>query len=185
MKNASKELHGKSQPEMKFADVINILQLLEANLIESWVDGGWCVDALLCRQTRPHSDLDIVIQQKDAQKTRDLLAARGFKDVERADTQPWNFVLSDALGHQVDLHVIVFDAERNGLYGPVEKGVMYPAGSLAGTGFIDLHPVKCISPEYLVKFHTGYQLREVDFKDVSALCTRFDIDYPKEYRGFL
>ena len=33
----------------------------------------------------------------------------------------------------------------------------------------------------MVKFHTGYKLRETDFKDVSALCARFGTDYPEEY----
>jgi hypothetical protein len=34
----------------------------------------------------------------------------------------------------------------------------------------------------MVKFHSGYELRDKDFKDVSALCDRFGIDYPDEYR---
>jgi len=69
----------------------------------------------------------------------------------------------------VDVHAIVFDAYGNGLYGPVEKGVMYPAASLTGSGTIDRQPVKCISAEYMVKFHTGYELHDTDFADVTAL----------------
>ena len=37
------------------------------------------------------------------------------------------------------------------------------------------------SPEHMVMFHIGYTLRESDFKDVSALCEKFGIPYPKEY----
>ena len=33
----------------------------------------------------------------------------------------------------------------------------------------------------MVGFHTGYELHDSDFKDVSALCERFGIDYPEEY----
>jgi len=68
------------------------------------------------------------------------------------------------------------------LYGPKEKGVMYPAASLTGTGRIQGKAVKCVSAEYLVKFHTGYELDENDFKDVFALHKRFGIALPSEYK---
>jgi lincosamide nucleotidyltransferase A/C/D/E len=58
---------------------------------------------------------------------------------------------------------------------------MYPAASLTGSGVLAGHAVKCISAEYMVRFHTGYKLRETDFQDVAALCARFGIDYPEEY----
>ena len=146
------------------------------------LDGGWGVDALLEKQSRPHSDLDITIQQKDVQRAREFLEEHGYKDVPRGDTTYFNFVLGDDKGHQVDFHVIVFDKNGNGIYGPKEKGIMYPAASLKGTGVIDGHEVKCISPEYMIKFHTGYTLREVDFIDVRALCKKFKLDPPQEYR---
>ncbi len=166
---------------MTAADVVDLYTRLEGLGVRIWVDGGWGVDALLGEQTRPHADLDIVIEQKDLPTLRGLLAGRGYSDVERDDTSPWNFVLGDDSGHELDVHAIVFDRAGNGMYGPVEKGVMYPAASLSGTGTIDGHPVQCISVEYMVRFHTGYELHETDFKDVSALCDRFGIEYPDEY----
>jgi lincosamide nucleotidyltransferase A/C/D/E len=63
----------------------------------------------------------------------------------------------------------------------VEQGMMYPAASLTGTGTIDRHVVRCISPEWMVKFHSGYALTEEDFSDVSALCETFGIALPDEY----
>jgi lincosamide nucleotidyltransferase A/C/D/E len=44
--------------------------------------------------------------------------------------------------------------------------------------------VKCITPEWLVRFHTGYELDETDWSDVSALCERFGIPIPDEYARF-
>ncbi|MDA1348786.1 MAG: aminoglycoside nucleotidyltransferase [Chloroflexi bacterium] len=167
--------------EMTAEDVLDLYSSFESLGIRIWVDGGWGIDALLGEQTRPHADLDIAIQQKDLPALRELLAGRGYEDVERDDTSPWNFVLGDGNGHEVDVHAIVFDADGNGLYGPVEKGVMYPAASLTGTGTIDGRTVKCIAAEYMVKFHTGYELHDTDFADVTALCERFGIEYPKEY----
>jgi len=35
-----------------------------------------------------------------------------------------------------------------------------------------------------VKFHSGYELKEQDFQDVSALCRKFGMDLPSEYERF-
>jgi len=53
---------------------------------------------------------------------------------------------------------------------------MYPAGSLTGTGKIEGRPEMYFG-EWMVKFHSGYQLKEKDFRDVSALCAKFGIGY--------
>lgn len=160
---------------MNSGDVNDLYNHLNALGIKIWIDGGWGVDALLGRQTRPHGDLDIAIQQKDVAKLRGLLEAQGYKQVKQ-DNQ-WNFVLGDDKGHAVDLHAFVLDELGN-----VVEGSPYPPASLTGTGFIEGQTVRCISAEYMVKFHSGYELRDKDFKDVSALCDRFGIDYPDEYR---
>ena len=166
---------------MRSDDVVRLVQRLEQHGVPVWLDGGWAVDALLGAQTREHGDIDLVVQQKDVPTLRRLLEADGYRDVDRDDTSPWNFVLGDGQGREVDVHAIVFDADGHGRYGPVERGAVYPAASLQGTGVVDGHVVKCVAAEYLVKFHTGYRLRERDVKDVSALCERFGIPYPDEY----
>jgi lincosamide nucleotidyltransferase A/C/D/E len=164
---------------MTAANVTELLARLRDEDIDIWIDGGWGVDALLGKQTRLHEDLDIVIQTKYVSKLRNLLEARGYRDVPRVDTCPWNFVLGDDYGHEVDFHVILLDDTGNGAYG--ETGWAYPFESLTGTGTIEGQAVKCILPEYVVKFRTGYKLRDRDYMDVAALCERFDIEYPEEY----
>ena len=173
-----------SEKTMTSTDVISFYTELDKRGIEIWINGGWGVDALLGKQTRPHEDLDIVIQQKDLQEARELLEKRGYKNVERDDTSPWNFVLGDNKGREIDFHVILFDDKGNGIYGPAERGFMYPAGSLLGTGKINGHSVRCVSPQQMVKFRAEYKPREKDFKDVSALCQKYGIDYPEEYNRF-
>ena len=168
-------------PDMAAADVIWVVQLLEHSQIDVWVDGGWGIDALLGEQTRPHEDLDIVVQQMELPKLRRLFSGQGYKDVERPDSQAWNFVLGDQNGHQVDVHAVVFDEKRNGIFGPVENGLMYPAGSLLGNGVIGGYPVRCIAAEYVILFHRNYEPRPKDFLDVTALCQRFGLAYPEEY----
>jgi lincosamide nucleotidyltransferase A/C/D/E len=161
-------------------DVVSLYSELETQEIVVWVDGGWGVDALLGEQTRSHQDLDIVVQEKDARKLRHLLRERGYREIKLEIARPWNFVLSDENGAEIDLHVVVLDDRGNGIYGPAEKGSMYPAASLTGTGSIDGRTVRCISPEWAVKFHRGYKLKEKDFHDVSLLCKKFNIDFPEE-----
>ena len=169
---------------MTSVDVIGLYTTLENLGVEIWIDGGWGVDALFGEQTRPHRDLDIAIQQKDIPKLRQWLQARGYKDVKLEHARPWNFVLGDESGNEIDVHIIVFDDKGNGLYGPVEKGEMYPAASLSGTGLIEGRTVRCISPEWMVKFHSGYELKDKDFRDIAALCKKFGIELPEEYAQF-
>ena len=166
-------------------DVVDLCDALENLGIKIWIDGGWGVDALLGKQTRPHKDVDITIQEKDLARFREYLESHGYKEVERDEDKKWNFVLGDDEGHEVDVHAVVFDAEGNGIYGPVENGDIYPAASLTGIGMINGRTIQCISPEWLIKFHSGYELKEKDFKDVSALCERFGIKLPEEYIQFL
>lgn len=169
----------KERPEMTADNVIEILQLLNQNHIEVIIDGGWGVDALLGEQTRRHEDLDIAIEHKDVTKIRSLLEARGYQDVPRDDTRDCNFVLGDDQGHLVDIHTFTFDDDGNLVY-----GVEYPSDSLNGMGFILGHAVKCITPAWMVKFHTGYPLDENDYQDVKALCQHFGLEIPQEYAEF-
>lgn len=167
---------------MQANDVITLYNSLKSQNITIWIDGGWAVDALLAKQTRPHSDLDIVVQKKDLDRLVSFLRKNNYHDVPRDDTCPHNFVMGDNQDKQIDIHVIVFDQSGNGIYGPKEKGQLYPAESLTGQGSIDGQTVKCISPKSLVAFHTGYTLRESDYHDVRALCKAFNIPLPKEYK---
>ena len=168
-----------SPPLMPAGDVVAFVKLLHEHNLEVILDGGWGVDALLGHQTRPHADLDIALQHKDVPQVRALLEARGYKDVPRDDTWECNFVLGDDAGHEIDFHSCTFDEAGNHIF-----GVKYPFDSLTGTGSINGQSVKCISPEWLVKFHTGYKLDENDYHDVKTLCERFGIEMPIEYEGF-
>lgn len=158
---------------------VRLLRLFEQNDIDVVVDGGWGVDALLGKQTRPHGDLDIALEHKDVPKLRLLLEARGYKDVPRDDTRDCNFVMGDDKGHEVDFHSYTYDAHGNLVF-----GVAYPPDSLTGTGSIQGYSVKCITVEWIIKFHSGYELDENDYRDVAALCERFGIALPPEYERF-
>ena len=169
---------------MTSRDVIDLYLSLERLGVNIWIDGGWCVDALLGEQSRPHKDLDIAIQQNEVSKLRDELLERGYRDIKVEIARDWNFVLGDEHGREIDVHVIVLNSQGDGIYGPPENGEKYPSSSLTGSGLIEGRTVRCISPEWMVKFHSGYELQEKDFQDVWALCKKFGIDLPPEYTRF-
>jgi lincosamide nucleotidyltransferase A/C/D/E len=169
----------KSSAEMSGDVVVQLLQLFDQYGIEVVVDGGWGVDTLLGAQTRLHGDLDIAVEHKDVPRLRALLETYGYRDVLSDDTRDCNFVMGDEQGHKVDFHSYTFDTHGKQVF-----GVEYPLESLTGTGSIQGYPVKCISAEWMVKFHSGYELDENDYLDVSALCERFGIAQPSEYKRF-
>ncbi|MGH2757293.1 MAG: nucleotidyltransferase domain-containing protein, partial [Actinomycetota bacterium] len=165
--------HGRNDAQ----DVLGLLELFERNDIAVWVDGGWGVDALLGEVTRPHGDLDIVIDERDLATTREVLVGEGFTVVIR-DYRPWNFVMAHPDGREVDLHVVVFDDRGDGIYGPEFRGERYPAAALTGRGVIGGRRVRCISAEWQVRFHTGYEWDDNDRVDMEALCARFGFEMP-------
>lgn len=132
---------------MTTEDVVEICRLFERNGVELHIDGGWAVDALVGRQSRPHRDLDIAIQHKDVATVRSFLGRAGFCEVHRDDSSECNFVLIDERERQIDVHSYTFDESRNHIF-----GIAYPFESLGGKGAIAGFPVNCITAEWLVNF---------------------------------
>jgi lincosamide nucleotidyltransferase A/C/D/E len=159
---------------MEVEEVTKFYQQLTENGIKVWIDGGWAVDAHIGKQTRPHGDLDIAIESKHVEKALQLLKMQGFKEIRRDNE--WNFVVGDDAGREIDFHIFVLDDQ-----GKIVDGIKYPEESLTGSGLIGDCIVDCISPYHLVQFHTGYPLRLTDYHDVSLLCRKFGLEYPKEY----
>jgi len=162
---------------MRAEDAVELIDLFEEHGIEVYVDGGWAVDALMGRQTRDHSDLDIALPHSQVSVLREILAAMGFGPMPRPDTRECNFVLVDAKGREVDVHSYALDENGNNTY-----GVEYRAEHFTGTGVINGRSVRCIAPEWLVKFHSGYELDENDHRDVRLLCEKFGIPIPDEHK---
>ena len=173
-------MSGFNQPSMQADVVYELVQLFDRHHLEVIVDGGWAVDALLLgKETRPHADLDIAMPHRCVPEVRRLLESLGYRDVPRDDTRECNFVIGDDQGHQVDVHTYTYDEQGNLLF-----GLPYPLDSLTGHGTILGYPVRCITQEWLVKFHTGYPLDDNDYHDVLALCERFSIELPREHQKF-
>ncbi len=157
-------------------DVLEILQLFEKAGIDIWIDGGWGIDALIGKETRPHEDLDVAFDHRHVGTVRQLLETRGFHDMPRNDTRECNFVLGDDKDRRIDIHTFRFDEKGNNIF-----GVAYPKDSLAGRGMIGKKHVNCISLEWVIKFHEAYEPDENDRIDIQALCEKFGVKPPKNY----
>ena len=162
--------------ETTVADVHWYLGLFDALEITVWIDGGWGVDALLGEQTRSHADLDIVVQETEVSLLRHALIDAGHVVVSRDDTRAWNFVMGVPYVRELDFHVVAFDDSGNGVYGPPENGVAYPAAAFSASGRIGSRAVRCLTAEYQIDSHTGYDLSPKDVADVIALRDRFGVD---------
>ena len=155
------------------ADVREILDALDSAGVDSWLDGGWGVDALLGEQTRPHQDVDLVVSVGDVPTMVSVLAGHGFELVEGVPDS--NFVLRDGRDREVDVHPVRFDDRGDGVYRREDGGDwIYPAEGFAGRGTIDGRAVKCLTPDIQMVNHTGgYEPAETDFHDMRLLHERF------------
>ena len=154
-------------PPVPGAVVADLLGRIEALGAAVWLDGGWAADALLGRETRPHDDVDIVVETRDLPRLRTAFAAWGFAPVD--DGPAWNFVLADGAGRRVDFHAVAFDAAGRGIYGPPERGGFYPSEAFSGKGVVDGRPVRCMSLRFQLGNRTGYSLRAKDHHDLRLL----------------
>jgi hypothetical protein len=115
---------------MQAQDVLELYTTLQEHGVQIWIDGGWGVDALLERQTRPHKDLDAFVAFNDLPAMTTALSQRSFvlKEIwgenrwlhheepvlligrdEAGDEVATAFVLKDAHGREIDIHVLHID----------------------------------------------------------------------------
>lgn len=158
-------------------DAASLCGRLEEHRIRFWVMGGWGVDALLQRQTRPHKDLDVLVLLGDLAKLRQLLDEQGFslKRVwqesrrldEAADHWPTAFVVADAQGREIDVHVIDIGPDGH-IVQHYDDPWPLPA-AIAGQGSIAGTDVTCVSRETQLAMHTGYSLPDGHLRDLELL----------------
>jgi hypothetical protein len=60
-------------------------------------------------------------------------------------------------------------------------GRKYPAAAFRGEGVIGGLSVRCLTADYQMANHTGYDPGESDFHDVYALHHKFGIPVPNDY----
>lgn len=169
---------GDESTSLSAQEALSLYAMLVQRHIRCWVAGGWGVDALLGRETRPHHDLDLLVSLDDLGELQDLLAEQGFSrklvweenrwvDVRGAQT-PTAFVEVDSLGRELDIHVIqlVQGGPPIALY---DRAWEFPDDSLEGVGTISGVTVTCISTITQLQAHTGYDPPPLHQSDVDQL----------------
>jgi lincosamide nucleotidyltransferase A/C/D/E len=164
------ELGDDAHSSMSAADVATVLYTAHtARYDRVWIAGGWGVDALVGRQTRIHSDLDLAVDVTRMALDHLLQAFGRHGYVVEADWRPSRVALV-AGARQVDLHPLVFDAQGTGWQANVEgqEPFRYPKDAFA-KGLIDGRLVDCLSVAQQLRFHRGYVQREHDNQDIALL----------------
>jgi lincosamide nucleotidyltransferase A/C/D/E len=135
--------------------------------IRAWVAGGWAVDILVGRQTRPHGDLDLAIDAVQLPRLLELLNGDGF--TMSVDAFPSRAELTARDGRILDVHPVEFDAAGAGVQQGLDGGTFryaadgFTRGAFAGT------EVSCLSAAQQLVFRRGYRLRPVDHHDIALL----------------
>ena len=156
----------KNSSRMTAAEVVQIVAWLDANGVVYQVNGGWGVDALVGRQTRPHQDLDVFIDEGAEADFMAWLTSRGYRVTE--DWRPVRVQLSSPLG-QVDVHAMRLDSAGNGVqHGLDGEEYLHPAEQRV-TGLIDGQAVVVASAERARELRGGYPPRAVDLHDLALL----------------
>ncbi|MFJ5990430.1 nucleotidyltransferase domain-containing protein [Lentzea sp. NPDC092896] len=147
-------------------DVLDILAALDG--FDVCVGGGWGIDALVGRQTRPHGDLDLMHREEQEPQVLQALVARGF--TETLSWRPVRFVLTDQNGREIDLHPLRYKEDGSAEQSSLTPGepFRYPASCFV-TGTVLGTTVPCLSAEQQLFFHQGYEPRERDLHDLALL----------------
>ncbi|MDD2682019.1 MAG: aminoglycoside nucleotidyltransferase [Bacilli bacterium] len=159
-------------------DAIEIINYASKIGVKVYLDGGWGVDALLKRQTRPHNDIDLFIEETNRESFIKVLSCKGFYEVIETYTTNDHTVWKDNLDRVIDLHIFRFSNNEI-----IFEGNGYPIDTFSGIGTIGDIEVGCINAEYQVLFHVGYEIRDKDIHDVKLLCETFNIPIPEQYKS--
>lgn len=160
---------------MPAGEVLAVLDALTgAGYPRVWVGGGWGVDALVGRQTRPHRDLDLALDVTGPtggvrlDEALRALAGRGY--AVETDWLPSRVEAAAPGPRWVDLHPVAFDAAGVGQQANVHDlpAFTYPPQAFS-RGAIAGRAVDCLSIDQQLRFHRGYPPRAHDLHDVALL----------------
>jgi lincosamide nucleotidyltransferase A/C/D/E len=173
---------GRVVRETGWAELVLVIDSLEAEGMPYWLAGGWGVDALVGRRTRPHKDIDVVIEdfEQNEPRVRKVFEALGFEHVTMDRGGVWmpsrsNF--EDSAGHRIELLAIDWDHLRRAFDLDPERSSQPDAqpGDLARevfcTGTIHGRKLPCLTVPAQLLFHTGFPLESAGKNDVSLLRT--------------
>lgn len=157
---------------------MKVYRLMQEAGIDTWLQGGWGIDALLGRQTREHKDLGLLITVDDVARLLRLLYAHGFVlkhtweenrwVVEDGEKVPTAFDLGCDDGSELDFHAVRFGGD-DVILPEWSRGLAFSRADLGGIGLLDGIPVRCCSAEMQLRVHAGYNLPSYQKEDMRRL----------------
>ena len=148
-------------------DLMTVINLLENAGITYWIDGGWGVDILAGKQTRPHRDIDINFDAQYTDKLLNLLLEYGY-EVD-TDWKPVRVELYSEKYGYLDIHPFVLNEDGTSKQAGLEGGWYEFDKDLFSNAVFEGKIVPCISLKGQKLFHSGYELRDKDRHDISVL----------------
>lgn len=159
-----------------------------------WVAGGWAIDLLIGRQTRPHGDLDVLVLRPEQHVVRSYLQAW---DVHAADPpgtlRPWP--IGEALPPSVhdiwcrrdpsapwSFQLMIDDVDGDDWLFRRDNRIRRPVTTLFGRASRPGLPV--LAPEVQLLYKSG-SLREKDADDFDSALPHLALDERNWLRGAL
>jgi lincosamide nucleotidyltransferase A/C/D/E len=153
---------------VQLSEVLAVTTALQEAGARFWVAGGWGVDALVGRVTRPHRDLDLAVAAEDLERAVERLAVLGYHP--ETDWLPVRLELAAPGGRWVDLHPVAFDGRGDGVQAGLDVvSFAYPAADLV-VGVLEGSVLPCLSAARQQAFHRGYLPRPQDLHDLALLA---------------
>jgi lincosamide nucleotidyltransferase A/C/D/E len=163
---------------MSEAQAVALVAGLTRAEIGFWVMGGWGVDALLGQASRPHHDLDVLVDVTDLPALQRWLRREGFvrgyawdeNDELELAGQAWDtaFVEQHPDGREVDVHAVHVGAGGAARLATGDPWWM-PAGALTAIGHLAGLAFPCVTVEAQRAMHRGYKLPEKHLADLRRL----------------
>lgn len=151
-----------------FLMIIDILNELQ---IRYWVEGGWGIDVLVGKQTREHRDIDIDFDINFETKLMNKLEEIGY--LVTTNCYPTRVELFHPKYGYIDVHPFIITKNGNMKQANPEGGWFNLEAKWFTESIFEGRIIPYISVEGQKLFHSGYELREVDKRDMETLNNYF------------
>lgn len=152
--------------ETPVTEVVEIVNWLGHHNVVYQINGGWAVDALTGRQTRPHDDVDVFVDARQVDALLRWLEGRGYR-IE-VDWRPIRMELAAESG-RVDVHPMTIQRNGDGIQEGFNGESFLHRASERVTGTIGGVSVTVASARALLRLRTGYTPRPKDLHDIALL----------------
>jgi lincosamide nucleotidyltransferase A/C/D/E len=173
--------------QMTAGQALEIVDVLMDAGVQTWLAGGWGVDALVGHQTREHSDLDLLIAHSDESTALRAVGEDGYSVYDR-----WADGLLDRTFHlvnrrlrrAVEMSMVQFHSENwRERVDELARSEGFMVPEIFTSGVLDGRPVPCVTIEMQLALHVGYKLHDEDLVDVALLCDHYSLVRPRSYRS--